>query len=81
MTIQYNPPRRKRADSYHQVAIETMTRSALRDVGTVLDIHQMSAHVFMAPGGIARKIGDVVPLIIRTPGKIHGVDLRTSAEG
>lgn len=57
-----------------------MTRSTLRDVGTVLEIHQVSTHVLMAPGGIARKIGDVVPLIIRTPGKVHGVDLRTPAE-
>lgn len=67
--------------SYNQITIETMARSTLRDVGAVLDIHQMSTHMLMTPRGIAREVGDVVPLVIGTPGKIHRVDLCTTAEG
>jgi hypothetical protein len=37
--------------------------------------------MLMTPRSIAREVGDVVPLVIGTPGKIHRVDLRTTAEG
>jgi hypothetical protein len=29
----------------------------------------------MAPGVIASEFGDVVPFVVRSPDKIHGVDL------
>jgi hypothetical protein len=67
--------------SYRQVTLEAMTRSTLRDVSAVLDVHKMSTHMLMTPRCIAREIGDVVPFVIGTPGKVHSVDLRTATEG
>jgi hypothetical protein len=53
----------------------------MRNIRAVLKSHQMSAHMFVAPGVVSSKFGDIVPFIVRGPNKVHGVDLRASAKG
>jgi hypothetical protein len=58
----------------------TMTRRSTWNISAVLKIHQVSAHVFMAPGVIPSKFGNVVPLVVRGPGEVHSVDLGATAK-
>jgi hypothetical protein len=58
-----------------------MTRSTLWHIGAVLDIHEMSTHMLVTPRGIACEIGDMIPLVIGAPGKVHGIDLCAASEG
>lgn len=66
--------------SYFDVAIVTMTRRSSWNISAVLKIYQMSAHVIMAPGVIPSEFGNVVPLVVRGPGEVHGVDLGATAK-
>jgi hypothetical protein len=47
----------------------------MRDIRAVLQSHQVAAHMFMTPCCISSKFGDIVPFVVRSPDKIHGVDL------
>lgn len=57
-----------------------MTRSTNRHIGAVLNILEVSAHVLVTPRVIARKAGDIIPLVIGRPEEIHGVNLRTTTQ-
>jgi hypothetical protein len=52
-----------------------MARCSPRNISAILEIDQVLAHVLMAPGIISSKLGDVIPLIVRGPSKIHSIDL------
>lgn len=58
-----------------------MTRSTNWHIGALLNILEVSAHVLVTPRVIARKAGDIIPLIIGRPEEIHGVNLRAATQG
>lgn len=65
---------------YLKVAVVTMARRSMGNVGTILEIHQVLTHIFMAPGIISGQLSDVVPLIVRGPGEIHSIDLGATTQ-
>lgn len=57
-----------------------MTRCPTWDVGTVLDVNEVSTHVLVTPRCIAGEVSDIVPFVVRGPGELHCVDLRAASE-
>ena len=57
-----------------------MTRCPHRDVRHVLEIDQVSAHVLVTPGWITSQVCDIVPLVVRRPREVHGIDLRATSQ-
>ena len=52
----------------------------MRNIRAVFKLNEMLSHEFMPPGVISSEVGNVIPLIVGRPRKIHGVDLRATAK-